>query len=217
MILSICSDQSSYAEVSMDMNLYLVSICEIREFLTSLDTAEVAEMLFLFKKFQTTEIYSTQSCQVSYSKEHLHCTISYRSECRNILASSEKIAGDLEAAEKSLLGPVAVGLGCFQGSGYHRCLKLCCTALTYADSLGMADIFNKQILFYFFIHFKHTQRDSKSTASVCGQLSQNSCPSLKDVKLIITKKQGEKREKKKSTTNKHHPPLRYPHVSSFFI
>lgn len=184
----------------MDMNLYLVSICEIREFLTSLDTAEVAEMLFLFKKFQTTEIYFTPSCQVSYSK-HLHCTISYRSECRNILASSEQIAGDLEAAEKSLLGPVAVGLGCFQGSGYYRCLKLWCTALTYAHSLGMADIFNKQILFYFFIHFKHTHRDSKSTASVCGQLSQNLCPSLKDVKLIITKKQGEKRGKKKQPTD----------------
>lgn len=179
------------------MNLYLVSICEIREFLTSLDTAEVAEMLFLFKKFQTTEIYFTQSYQVSYSKEHLHCTISYWSEWINILASSEQIAGDLEAAEKSLLRPVAVGLGCFQGSGYYRCLKLCCTALTYAHSLGTADIFNKQILLFFFlIHFKHTQRDSKSTASVCGQLSQNLCLSLKDVKLIITKKQGEKRKKK---------------------
>jgi len=107
-------------------------------------------MIFLFKKFWSAKIYSTWTCQASYSKEHLHCTISHQSACRSIFAGSEQVAEDLEATRRSLFRPVAVGLHCLQGSGYYCCLKLCYIALTQAHSLAAAGISNTQFLFIFF-------------------------------------------------------------------
>lgn len=145
----------------------------------------MTEMLFSFKKFQTTEIYSTQSCQVSHSKEHLHCTMSYWSVCRNVFASSEQIAGDLEAAR----GP------CSDQSQWDDAASR--SLATTAAWSGVQQhwrihIHLEQLIFStgrFFLYYKHAQTDNKSTASVCAQPSQNLCLSLKDVKLIITKDQ----------------------------